>query len=137
MTPQEIIREIHKLPPIQRKEILDYVSVETIEERLIGEEEVAKRLLAKGIIKEIPENWNEADEEFEPIEINEKPLSETIIEDREQQKMTEEEFERILFAEGIIGKPPNLDEYTDEDEDFEPIEVEGEPLSEMIIRERR
>ena len=60
MTPQEIIREIHKLPPIQRKEIIDYVSVESSEERLVDEMEVAKRLLVKGIISEIPENWNEA-----------------------------------------------------------------------------
>jgi len=54
-----------------------------------------------------------------------------------QQTITEDEFEQILFAKGIIGNIPNLDEYTDEDENFEPIEVEGEPLSEMIIRERR
>ncbi len=82
MTPQEIIREIQKLPPTQIKEILDYVSVESTEEHLISEEEVAEKLLAKGIINEIPEDWNKADEEFEPIEIAGKPLSETIIEDR-------------------------------------------------------
>jgi len=54
-----------------------------------------------------------------------------------QPTITEDEFEQMLFAKGIISNIPNLDEYTDEDEDFEPIDVEGEPLSEMIIRERR
>lgn len=40
-----------------------------------------------------------------------------------------------LFDEGLITHIPS--EMTDEDEDFEPIEIEGEPISEMIIRERR
>ncbi len=84
MTPQEIIREIQKLPFEQKEEVISLVS-----------------------------------------------------KDFQQQKMTEDEFEQILFAEGIIGKPSNLDEYTNDDEDFEPIEIEGESLSEMIIRERR
>ncbi len=48
----------------------------------------------------------------------------------------ENEFERYLLSKGIISEIPTRDE-TDEDDDFEPIEFEGEPLSEMIIRERR
>ena len=52
-------------------------------------------------------------------------------------QITEEEVNKILFAEGIIGNIPDLSKWTDEDEDWEPIEVLGEPLSEMIIRERR
>lgn len=40
-----------------------------------------------------------------------------------------------LLDEGLITHIPS--EMTDEDEDFEPIEIEGEPISEMIIRERR
>ena len=52
-------------------------------------------------------------------------------------QMTEDEINKILFAEGIIGNIPDLSKWTDEDEDWEPIEVLGEPLSEMIIRERR
>ena len=43
----------------------------------------------------------------------------------------------ILLAKGIIGDIPSLADYTDEDEDFEPIEVPGKPLSETIIEERR
>lgn len=78
MTPQEIIKEIQKLPPTQRKEVVDNISFEDF----VSEEEIAKQLLAKGIIKEMPEDWDKADEDFEPFEIKGKPLSETIIEDR-------------------------------------------------------
>ena len=48
----------------------------------------------------------------------------------------EDEFERYLLAKGIISDIPARNE-TDVDDDFEPIKFEGEPLSEMIIRERR
>lgn len=48
----------------------------------------------------------------------------------------EDEFEQYLLAKGIIGNIPTRDE-TDADDDFEPIRIQGEPLSEMIIRERR
>ncbi|MBA2494302.1 MAG: hypothetical protein H0V31_06365 [Acidobacteria bacterium] len=82
MTPQEIITEIQKLPPIKRKEVLEGISQNLLENNVISEAEAAKRLLKKGIIIEIPEGWDESDEDFEPIEIKGKPLSETIIEDR-------------------------------------------------------
>ena len=49
----------------------------------------------------------------------------------------EDEFERKLLAEGFISHIPARDETDEEFNEFEPIEVEGEPLSEMIIRERR
>lgn len=54
-----------------------------------------------------------------------------------REPISEDEVERILLAKGIISSIPDLSAYTDDDEDFEPIEVEGEPLSETIIRERR
>lgn len=51
-------------------------------------------------------------------------------------QMTEEEFARHLLAKGIISSIPTGE--TDEEfDDFELIAVEGEPLSEMIVRERR
>lgn len=81
MTPQEILSEIYKLPPIEQTEI------------------------KKSLLKD------------------EKP------------RMTEEEFAQYLYAKGVITHIPKG--MTDEDDDFEPIEIEGEPLSETIIRERR
>lgn len=83
MTPQEIIKEIQKLPPTQQK-----------------------------IVKDSFENGEN------------KPT------------MTEEEFMHMLHAEGVIGNVPQLSDYTDADDDFEPIDIEGRPTSEIIIEER-
>ena len=55
-------------------------------------------------------------------------------------KLSEEQIEHKvlerLLAKGLISEivKPMTD---DEDDEFEPIAIEGEPLSEMIIRERR
>lgn len=68
-------------------------------------------------------------EKVEPIKVVQEFSAEEI-------EAKEDEFERKLLAEGFISSIPARDE-TDEDDDFEPIEFEGEPLSEMIIRERR
>ena len=61
---------------------------------------------------------------------------EQIVLSDEELERREDEFEQYLLAKGIISDIPARDE-TDNDDDFEPIEFEGEPLSEMIIRERR
>jgi hypothetical protein len=51
-------------------------------------------------------------------------------------EMTEEEFQMRLMSEGIISELPRpLAER--EEEDFRPIQIEGMPLSETIIEERR
>lgn len=54
-----------------------------------------------------------------------------------QSEAQEDEFEGYLLAKGVITHIPARDETDDEFDRFEPIEVEGEPLSESIIRERR
>jgi hypothetical protein len=55
----------------------------------------------------------------------------------EQSEAQEDEFERYLLAKALISHIPVRDETDDEFDRFEPIEVEGEPLSETIVRERR
>ncbi len=52
-------------------------------------------------------------------------------------KMTEEEFEQHLYEKGIISevKPPITD--FSRYDNYEPIKITGEPISETIIRERR
>jgi hypothetical protein len=51
---------------------------------------------------------------------------------------TREEYEQYLLAKGVISHiPTRTGKRSEELKDFKPIEVEGEPLSEMIIRERR
>ena len=69
-------------------------------------------------------------EKIEPIEIV-REFSDEDIEARE------DAFERKLLAEGFISSIPARDETDEEFDSFEPIEFEGESLSEMIIRERR
>jgi hypothetical protein len=49
-----------------------------------------------------------------------------------------EEYEKYLLAKGVISHiPTRTGKRPEELRDFKPIEVEGEPLSETIIRERR
>lgn len=55
----------------------------------------------------------------------------------EEIEQREDEFEQYVLAKGFISSIPSRDETDEEFDAFEPIEVEGEPLSEMIIRERR
>jgi hypothetical protein len=52
--------------------------------------------------------------------------------------LTRDEFNRRLMAAGLITRLPDpaLD-IDDDDPDDQPIAIEGEPLSETIIRERR
>jgi len=46
------------------------------------------------------------------------------------------ELHQQMLADGLLSQLPNADEDID-DEDDSPIAIEGEPLSETIIRERR
>ncbi|MDQ3130422.1 MAG: hypothetical protein M3Q99_06635 [Acidobacteriota bacterium] len=68
-------------------------------------------------------------------ELKEKLLKETESNESAKPQITEKEFLQQLFDEGFISYIP--EEMTDEDDDFEPIEIEGEPISETIIQERR
>src|SRR3954453_14279289 len=50
--------------------------------------------------------------------------------------LTLDELDQQMLAEGLMSQVPNTAEDVD-DEDEAPIVIEGEPLSETIIRERR
>ena len=50
---------------------------------------------------------------------------------------TEEEFAQHLYEKGIIGKPPPPITDFSRYDDYKPVTVTGEPISETIIRERR
>lgn len=86
MTATEILTEIRHLPLSEKQTVYKTLEIELKPINEISEEERLERefeqmLLQKGIIKSIPAKWND-DEDFEPIEVLGKPLSETIIEDR-------------------------------------------------------
>ena len=51
--------------------------------------------------------------------------------------VSERVVQRLLFERGVIGNLPNEIEYTDDLDDFEPVALEGTPLSESVIEERR
>jgi Arc/MetJ-type ribon-helix-helix transcriptional regulator len=50
--------------------------------------------------------------------------------------ITVDELHRQMLADGLISELPNTALDIDDDQDA-PIEIQGEPLSETIIRERR
>ena len=65
-------------------------------------------------------------------------LVDALLETKESKPaMTEEEFAQHLYKKGIIGKPPPPITDFSRYENYVPVEVEGEPISETIIRERR
>ena len=48
-------------------------------------------------------------------------------------KITQDEFDQMLFNDGLLVNFP----VETDDEDFEPIKIVGKPISETIIEERR
>lgn len=49
-------------------------------------------------------------------------------------QITQTEFDRILFDDGLLV---NFHLETEDEDNFEPIEFSGKPISETIIEERR
>lgn len=65
-------------------------------------------------------------------------LVDSLLEKKESKpQMTEEEFAQHLYEKGIIGKPPPPITDFSRYENYVPVKVEGEPISETVIRERR
>lgn len=65
-------------------------------------------------------------------------LVDSLLEQEETKtKMTEEEFAQHLYEKGVIGKPPPPITDFSRYENYEPVKVEGKPVSETIIEERR
>jgi hypothetical protein len=63
-------------------------------------------------------------------------LVDSLLTEPAKPQMTEDEFERYLAAKGVISLPEPSTE-TSEDDDWEPVEFTGQPLSEMIVEDRR
>ena len=51
--------------------------------------------------------------------------------------LTEDELERQLVESGFLASPPPRPSATGSRGEFQPITIQGEPLSETVIRERR
>ncbi|MGI8494621.1 MAG: hypothetical protein ACR2L1_04815 [Pyrinomonadaceae bacterium] len=86
MTTTEILNEIYRLPINQRKEIKEKLSKDLKDNveptPQISEKEFLQKLLEEGFISHIPEGITDEEDDFEPIEIEGEPISETIIRDR-------------------------------------------------------
>lgn len=87
MNAQEIIKTVQSLPVSEQEKVLaalqGALQRKTEPSAQASEGDVEKFLLAEGIINEIPERFaGDEEETYEPIEIKGKPLSETILEDR-------------------------------------------------------
>lgn len=81
MTPQEILTEIYKLPPVERKEILNSLT-EDCDEPENDDLRLQKALFDAGLLHEIKPPRKSGMGDFKAIKIKGKPLSETIIEER-------------------------------------------------------
>ncbi len=88
MTPTEVLEEIRKMPPSERREVLRELSENLAEPEMNGYSEKEKSFIEsmkrKGLISHIPPRlpepeWRRA---FKPITVTGEPLSETIIRER-------------------------------------------------------
>src|SRR5262249_43339006 len=86
---QELLAEIQKLPIEERRQILEALADNAAEDAKksgspMSEAEFEQMLLERGIITEIPADVDrdEDEDDFEPIAVKGKPVSETIIEER-------------------------------------------------------
>jgi hypothetical protein len=61
-------------------------------------------------------------------------LVDSLLTEPAKPRMTEDEFEQYLVTKGVISLPEVAET---EDDDWQPVEVTGQPLSEMIVEERR
>lgn len=81
MTPQEILNEFYKLPMVEKMEVLDSIT-EDLSAEEVEDLRLQKSLFAAGLLREIKSPGRRKIGDFEPISIQGKPLSETIIEER-------------------------------------------------------
>jgi Arc/MetJ-type ribon-helix-helix transcriptional regulator len=54
-----------------------------------------------------------------------------------EKPITLDELHRRMLADGLLSQLPDDAQDIDDDQEDEPVVIEGEPLSETIIRERR
>ncbi|HKP87861.1 MAG TPA: hypothetical protein VJZ26_17295 [Blastocatellia bacterium] len=85
---ERVIEEVKALTPDEQRRVKDLIdsllrASDEANASMSPEDLLEKKLLEAGVISEIPKRLPTAQyEDFEPIEIKGKPLSETIIEER-------------------------------------------------------
>jgi hypothetical protein len=82
MTTTEILNEIYKLPMIEQKNIKQSLLEKSEPTDAVSKQDLWQKLFEEGIITHIPNKISDEDDDFEPIEIEGEPISETIIRER-------------------------------------------------------
>jgi hypothetical protein len=87
---ERVIEEVKALTPAEQQKVRELIDslLETPAEALEAlslEDLLEQRLLERGVISEIPKRLRDPEQyrDFKPVKVKGKPLSETIIEDRE------------------------------------------------------
>lgn len=82
MTTAEILNEIYKLPPAEQTSIKESLLEKTEQPDEVSKQELWQKLFEEGLITHIPSGISDEEDDFEPIEIEGEPISETIIRER-------------------------------------------------------
>ena len=81
-----IFKPVSSVPPTlkeyERVKIIIETETEIQSQNTRVSPEILREMLAEGMISRIPEGITDEEDDFEPIEIKGKPLSETLLEDR-------------------------------------------------------
>lgn len=82
MTTTEILNEIHKLPMTEQVTIKKSLLENTEKTNEISNQNLWQKLFEEGLITHVPTGVVDEEDDFEPIEIEGEPISETIIRER-------------------------------------------------------
>lgn len=82
MTTAEILNEIYKLPLNEQTDIRKTLLEKTENTNEVSKQELWQKLFDEGLITHIPVGITDEEDDFEPIEIEGEPISETIIRER-------------------------------------------------------
>ena len=77
-----IFKPISSVPETLKEHERVKVIIENESEDVRVSDELLREMLAEGMISRIPENVTDEEDDFEPIEIEGRPFSETLLEDR-------------------------------------------------------
>ncbi len=83
MNVSKILKEVERLSPVEQRQVLEVLQKNGVDNYSDEKRaEFYRRLVAKGVLKAVPPRSN-LPRAFEPISISGKPISETIIEERD------------------------------------------------------
>jgi len=82
MTTTEILNEIYKLPIAEQTNIKNSLLEKSETTNEISKQDLWQKLFEEGLITHVPNGISDEEDDFEPIKIKGKPLSETLLENR-------------------------------------------------------